>query len=229
MERQKKMQISKHDEIAREYNKTYRSNVRNHRRKLEILMRFLTPRKNSTMLEAGVGSGLHMKEVCKSCGNVVGLDISSKMLKEAKGEGLKPLVLADTENLPFRDSCFDAVYTISTLHHTDYRKSIKEFARVCRQGGRLGVTEPNPLNPQQSIGAIKRYSVEKGTFSMSISNLQREMVSSGMKILAKGSAIFIPTMFKNPSPLMLRIERVLEKLPVVRSFAGVNYVVGEKI
>jgi len=223
------MQILRHDKIAREYDKKYRSNIRNHLKRLRVLLKFIKPKKNSKILEVGVGSGLHLKEMYKTCKNIIGIDISTKMLKEAREKtGVKNLIVADTENMPFKDLSFDMVYTISTLHHTDYKKSISEFSRICKEGGKIGITEPNPLNPQQFFGALLKYSIEKGTFKMFLANLQREFALNNLKIIAKGYAIFIPTKIKNPSKKMIKIEELLEVMPVLKYFAGSNYIVCEK-
>jgi SAM-dependent methyltransferase len=48
---------------------------------------------------------------------------------------------ADLHILPFEDSLFDVVYTISVLEHTkDYASIISEFARVLKPGGTLIIT-----------------------------------------------------------------------------------------
>jgi ubiquinone/menaquinone biosynthesis C-methylase UbiE len=174
-------QISRHDLIAEEYDERFRGNARNHLRKLQVLLEHIKPRKSWRILEVGVGSGLHFREIRKYSRNIVGIDISKRMLAEARKKCKDGrLVLADAENTPFKDNSFDMVYTISTLHHADYKKSIREFSRICKPGGKIGITEPNPLNPQQFLGAMKNYSIEKGTFRMSLKNIEREFNENGI-------------------------------------------------
>ena len=45
--------------------------------------------------------------------------------------------VASIEAMPFGDESFDAIFSYSVIYFTDYRKSITEFARLLRPGGRL--------------------------------------------------------------------------------------------
>lgn len=229
MHEDKDKQISRHDLIAEEYDEKYRGNVRNHLKKLQVLLKHIKPKRGWKILEVGVGSGLHFREIRKYSKNIVGIDISKRMLAQARmkcGDGR--LLIADAENMPFKDNSFDMVFTISTLHHTDYKKSIREFSRVCKPGGKIGITEPNPLNPQQFLGAMKNYSIEKGTFRMFLTNMEREFSSNNVSTVAKGFTIFIPTLIKKPTKIMIKLEKMLERAPILKHFAGSIYIVGEK-
>jgi SAM-dependent methyltransferase len=47
--------------------------------------------------------------------------------------------LASIEELPYENDTFDAIFSYSTLYYTDHSKSLKEFQRVLKPGGRLYV------------------------------------------------------------------------------------------
>lgn len=49
---------------------------------------------------------------------------------------------APAEALPFRDACFDLVFSRNSIHHTARPAAWRELARVLRRGGRLVVFEP---------------------------------------------------------------------------------------
>ncbi len=225
----KKVQIFRHDTIAEGYAEKYRANVRNHMRKIELLLERGRVKGGDRILEVGIGTGDHMKHTILKHKDTIGIDISKKMVKEAKR--LLPggmMVIGDAENLPFRGGSFDNVSTVATLHHTNYRQAVREFSRVCKTGGVVGAVEPNPLNPQQFIHGIRDYWAEKGLFKMFLSNLRRAFRNSGLQVMDSGSVIFVPTALKDPSRRVKRMEHGLERVPIIRKFAGVNYIIGKK-
>ena len=54
---------------------------------------------------------------------------------------------ADMTVLPFRDECFDAILSFSTLQYVDYEAAFAEFARVLRPRGTLLLGENLAFNP----------------------------------------------------------------------------------
>lgn len=106
----------------------------------------------SLILETGCGLGNDGLELLKSGYRLVETDIAPGSLAEARRlhaeEGFSDEsahLLADAENLPFVDGCFDGVFMVASLHHLpDPPASLKEARRVLRQGGRFVLgTEPN--------------------------------------------------------------------------------------
>ncbi len=90
------------------------------------------------ILEIGCGNGVDSiafgKEGCK----VVGIDISPEAIDVAKGNNdLKNVKfqVGDAENLTFKDSQFDLVYSMAVLHSSDLKKSISEVSRVLKDDG----------------------------------------------------------------------------------------------
>lgn len=93
------------------------------------------------VLEIGVGTGKNLQYYPDSC-EVVGIDISEKMLGHAKkrleGRENISLFIMDAENLAFRDNSFDYVITTFVLCSIpDPVKSLKEMRRVCRPDGEV--------------------------------------------------------------------------------------------
>ena len=101
-----------------------------------------------TVLDAGVGTGRYAKPL-QDCGfDVVGLDVSSKMLREAAEKGTGNLLRGDVCNLPFKDSSLNVTFSLSLLHLVkDWKKALQEIARVTKD---LLVSvvrrSPNPLS-----------------------------------------------------------------------------------
>jgi ubiquinone/menaquinone biosynthesis C-methylase UbiE len=106
----------------------------------------------SLILETGCGLGNDGLELLKCGYRLVETDIAPGSLAEARRlqaeEGFSAAsahLLADAENLPFMDGCFDGVFMVASLHHLpDPLASLKEARRVLRPGGLFVLgTEPN--------------------------------------------------------------------------------------
>ncbi|AHM57210.1 hypothetical protein EAL2_c19290 [Peptoclostridium acidaminophilum DSM 3953] len=105
---------------------------------------------NSYVLDVGCGVGMSACYLAKKYGcKVIGIDISEKMIKKAtdraKRMGLDEIVkfmVADAQNLPFEEGLFDAVISESvTAFLSDKEKGIKEYSRVLKNGGYVGLNE----------------------------------------------------------------------------------------
>lgn len=102
---------------------------------------------------AGVAMQMARTQHCQ----VVGVDLSSKMLSRARHNisrnGLTtqvPLVMGSAERLPFADDSFDSVCVTFLLRYVDDAEStMQEIIRVLKPGGRLLFLEfgvpPNPV------------------------------------------------------------------------------------
>jgi SAM-dependent methyltransferase len=74
---------------------------------------------------------------------MIGEALCAVELARAAGvvEGIRP-VLGVGEEFPFADGTLDVVYSGGCVHHTDTTKFFPECARVLRQGGKFGATDP---------------------------------------------------------------------------------------
>jgi ubiquinone/menaquinone biosynthesis C-methylase UbiE len=74
----------------------------------------------------------------------VGCDVSLAMVVMQPGPITWDQVVADGQQLPFRDSAFDGIYSINVAEHVPHpRRLLSEAARVLRIGGRFLVVTPN--------------------------------------------------------------------------------------
>lgn len=91
------------------------------------------------ILEVGCGSGRFLERLAeRGEKNVVGIDISIGMLQAAAGKGLRGLVSAAGERLPFGPSRFDTVVASwSVFKYLDRRRAHAEAHRVLRPNGYL--------------------------------------------------------------------------------------------
>jgi ubiquinone/menaquinone biosynthesis C-methylase UbiE len=86
------------------------------------------------ILEVGVGTGRIAAPLQKAGFNVVGIDISRKMLSKAREKQVQSLFLADACSTPFMDKAFDVAISVHVLHLIcDWKKTLKEVCRVTRE------------------------------------------------------------------------------------------------
>lgn len=152
------------DRVAVSYPYTV-SDLRNPRllhrcmKRVRIALGTSTEIKDGRILDVGCGTGYFTIQLSKLYGQVVGIDLSKKMIKIAKislkYERMREkieLVLADGEYMPVRSNTFDTVLCLDFLHHVSSVPSVvKEMVRVTVLGGKIVAVEPNYLNPLYAI------------------------------------------------------------------------------
>jgi SAM-dependent methyltransferase len=113
----------------------------------------------SNVLEVGCGEGYVLKRL--KAKRKYGVDISLKALEIAKARTGADVALADAENLPFPDACFEAVVCTEVLEHTrDPAKVISECQRVAVDGGKILLSIPN----EKRINALKDLAIKMRLF-----------------------------------------------------------------
>lgn len=90
-------------------------------------------------LEVGCGTGFWLQVVRQLGARVVGIDLSSGMLRVARDTApAVPVARARAEALPFRSDSFDRLFCINALHHfTNPGAFLADAHRVLRHGGGL--------------------------------------------------------------------------------------------
>jgi demethylmenaquinone methyltransferase / 2-methoxy-6-polyprenyl-1,4-benzoquinol methylase len=103
-----------------------------------------TVRPGDRVLDACCGTGdLAVAARAAGAGEIVGVDFSERMLERARRKDPElEWVQADVLALPFEDASFDAVVVgFGVRNVEDLDAGIREFHRVLRPGGRLGILE----------------------------------------------------------------------------------------
>jgi ubiquinone/menaquinone biosynthesis C-methylase UbiE len=106
----------------------------------------------NTILDAGVGTGRFAKPMQERGFEVVGIDISRKMINVAKEKGTANLLRGDVCALPFKDGSFDAAICNAVLHLIpEWQTALRE---VCRATTRVVVSTShectNPVRDEYS-------------------------------------------------------------------------------
>ena len=95
------------------------------------------------VLDAGCGGGRYARLAGRFGARVVGVDLSSAVVKAASLCADLPNVLiarADLLDLPLAPTAFDLVFSIGVLHHSpDPRRAFSQVAARVKPGGRLAV------------------------------------------------------------------------------------------
>jgi ubiquinone/menaquinone biosynthesis C-methylase UbiE len=112
----------------------------------------LDPRPEDRWLDLATGTGAVALRAARAGADVTGQDLAAALIETARRlaaeEGLRVhFDVGDAERLPYPDGSFDVVSSAhGVVHAYDHRAVASELARVCRPGGRLGLTFwlPNP-------------------------------------------------------------------------------------
>jgi len=120
------------------------------------------------VLDLGCGAGRHCIYLAKNGFDVVGVDASLSALKLAKRWGQEEnlsvtLMQATMTHIPFRDCQFDALISVSVIHHAlkvDIMKTVGEVYRILKRNG-LFLANLTSLSDRR-YGAGEK--VEAGTF-----------------------------------------------------------------
>ena len=103
-----------------------------------LLLRHL-PRPCERVLEVGCGAGAFAVELARRAERVDALDRSPAMIKQASRVAPPNVrcILADVLREPLPDAKYDAIMSVSALHHTPLREALPRLAGALRPGGVL--------------------------------------------------------------------------------------------
>lgn len=145
--------------VTRHWNQRAPSYVRNHkplfsnpavsRRWAGVVAGFVGRDEQLTILDAGCGPGTVTRTLVELGHKVTAVDVSTEMLDLARGfveseNGEIEFLNADAADLPLPDNHFDLIisrYVVWTL--PDPAKAIREWHRVLKPGGRMGIIDGN--------------------------------------------------------------------------------------
>ena len=140
---------------------------------------------NQVVLDAGCGYSWTTEWLLKIGFEPIGVDITRTYLDIAVsrlGAWLPHLVLADTENLPIRDSIVDAILCYEAFHHIpDRNTAMKQFFRVLKPGKSVILAEPGADHEflKTSVDIMARFGIlERG---MSFGDVRNYVKGSGLR------------------------------------------------
>jgi len=116
----------------------------------ELLCEAVDLRSGQQVLDVAGGTGNAALAAARRFGNAVATDYVPELLEQARvraeAEGLPMAIqVADAEQLPFSDASFDVVLsTFGAMFAPDQEQVARELLRVCRPGGKIGMTNWTP-------------------------------------------------------------------------------------
>ena len=121
------------------------------------LVERLEPVVGEHWLDLGCGVGDVAFHAARAGTTVTGSDLSPALIETARRRaeeyGLDlTLEVGDAQNLPYADASFDVVSSsVGVIFAPDHRRVASELARVCRPGGRVGLTA---WRKESGVGAM---------------------------------------------------------------------------
>lgn len=106
--------------------------------KIEAALEDAKMEKNSLVLDAGCGTGLLFNYVADKAETTVGLDVSRKILLQAKKRAKNfqnvHLILADADSMPLKENIFNHVFGITLIQNMPNPvRTLKEIERVAKE------------------------------------------------------------------------------------------------
>lgn len=131
------------------YNSLYsQTDISQHRSFYLWLMDVLKLQPGELYLDISCGRA-HLVELAHQQGAVGhGMDLSYMALRLSRAEnGIKNLVAANSQVLPYASDVFDVVSNIGSLeHYVDMKTAVQEMARILKPNGRCVVLVPNTFS-----------------------------------------------------------------------------------
>ncbi len=213
------------------------------KKELELVQEVLETSRPKLILDYGCGGGWFSILLRRWGFNLVGVDISKNMVKNAKIVCPEAdFVVCDAMRLPFKEKVFDFVIGISILHHINLNRATAELKRISLVRSVLLFMEPNLLSPLSAFGR-KVFPMEahtKGEKPYTPNYLRSALELAGFNVERCFAMFFLAfpaarlakiTGLKIPLSLVKMtyfFEDIMEKLPAIR-YLNSNIVVVVKI
>lgn len=139
---QKRKIIRRYDLTAQLYDVRY---AEEQEVKYKTALERLNVARNSNVLDVGCGTGLLFSHVAAEAQTVVGVDVSGKLLLQARERARNfrnvYLVQADADHLPFKDNHFSMVFAFTVLQNMPKPlETLSEIKRIAKLDAPVVVT-----------------------------------------------------------------------------------------
>ncbi|MDD5086016.1 MAG: methyltransferase domain-containing protein [Candidatus Omnitrophica bacterium] len=203
--------------------------------------------KGALVLDLGCGTGRCSIPLAASGKTVIGVDISKEMLKKAicKSKDSVPAnmpeyIMADAENLPFKEAIFDAIIGFGILHHVSSpERAMKQVSRVLKNDGKFYALENNKSRFRFLFEVLMRlkklWNEEGGSHPLISAGEIREWgLKSDIDISTESSTFIPPHLFnllnvERAKKLLVNTDKLFEKLPFFHGHGGQLLIFGRKM
>jgi SAM-dependent methyltransferase len=159
-------------------------------RHLGLLLEAADLFRGARVLDVGCGTGWLTVSLAQMGCDVVGVDISPAAVGLAEGvlaaQGLPRAGKAefkayDGKTLPLPDASVDRVVCFDAFHHVrDQRATLREFARVLRNGGRAAFLEPGPNHSKTPMSQAEMANFKVIENDVSMTEVTRYALEAGL-------------------------------------------------
>jgi len=115
----------------------------------KIILSMLGKVKNKKILDVGCGGGEECEMLARKGANMIGIDISEKMISLAKEKckGLKTkFFIGDMEKTKFKGKNFDIIIAFfSVMYKKNLKSLFREFKRILKEKGEILIVVPHPI------------------------------------------------------------------------------------
>ena len=235
-----------YDDLGADYDTTLPGHVVRHylRKRLRFLAR-LQPLDDIAdtdtgrmVLDVGCGTGVLANALARSGGGrqtVAGVDVAVGVLAVMRDRGGVVPIAASGAALPFADDTFDLVVSVAAFHHiSDADKvaaTLSEMWRVTRPGGVAVIWDHNPDNPYWPLLLARMPKDAAVERLVSAREITDGLIASGAppEMIRRHTLGFIPEFMPTLAmPLARKLERLGERLPLVRRLAAHNVITAHK-
>ncbi len=151
---QKKREVMLHyDQTAGGYDAQY---AEEQNAKMEAALRNIVLEENDIALDIGCGTGLLFPHIADKTRLLIAIDISKKLLKQAKKRAKQylniALIQADADHTPLKNQTFHALFAITLLQNIPNPiDTLREIERITRPEATIGLTTLKKKITQKAI------------------------------------------------------------------------------
>ena len=150
----KKREVMLHyDQTAASYDAQY---SKEQNAKMEAALSNIVLKKNNILLDVGCGTGLLFPYIADKTQLLIAIDISRKLLKQAKKRAKQQpniaLIQADADYTPFKNQTFHALFAVTLLQNMpNPTATLREIERITKSEATIGLTTLKKRSTQTAI------------------------------------------------------------------------------
>jgi ubiquinone/menaquinone biosynthesis C-methylase UbiE len=179
-----------------------------------------------TVVDVGCGVGSFEAILSGAFHHLIGLDVSSEMLKIAvrsDSPTADSYVCSNAQAIPLPDACAEIVFTSALFHHMPAASLVptfRELRRICKDSGYVVCFEHNPLNPVTQL-VVRTTPIDRDAHLISHRALSSALEQAGFQLLEHRFILFAPEKLDR---YLYRLGKWLYRIPL----GGQYLVVGRK-
>lgn len=174
------------------------------------VLNFLSPRSGELILDNGCGNGRFSLAMMNRGSSVISLDINKDIIKLAKKVN-DDVIVADSLNLPFKDSVFDKVLCVHNLWYIpSYAEAVDEMLRTVKTECRIIFDQLNTKwysrsNPVEQI--YQKVAPNMPSFLITPKQLIKPLTAHELKIYHVSQLPLLHTILNMLFPFFRILER----------------------